>query len=94
VGDYYEKTGPSVWTLRGNLRGVQGPQGAAGPQGAQGPTGAAGVQGPQGPQGPAWTPTKFTLTGRKHAIRSLPYVLDQLITGLANQGFLTDNTTT
>jgi microcystin-dependent protein len=34
-GDYYEKTGASTWTLRGNLRGPQGPQGPAGGQVAQ-----------------------------------------------------------
>jgi hypothetical protein len=37
-GDYYEKTGASTWTLRGNL---EGPQGAVGPAGPQGPPGAA-----------------------------------------------------
>jgi hypothetical protein len=37
-GDYYEKTGASAWTLRGNLRG---PQGATGPQGNPGPSGAS-----------------------------------------------------
>lgn len=37
-GDYYEKTGASAWTLRGNLKG---PAGAQGPQGPQGPTGAS-----------------------------------------------------
>lgn len=29
-GDYYEKTGSSTWTLRGNLEGPQGPQGPSG----------------------------------------------------------------
>ena len=38
-GDYYEQTAPSVWTLRGNLKG---PTGATGSQGPQGNTGAAG----------------------------------------------------
>lgn len=35
-GDYYEKTGASAWTLRGNLKG---PQGATGPVGPTGPPG-------------------------------------------------------
>jgi hypothetical protein len=39
-GDYYEKTGASTWTLRGNLRGPQGIQGI---QGIQGPDGGAEV---------------------------------------------------
>jgi microcystin-dependent protein len=43
-GDYYEKTGASSWTQRGNLRG---------PTGAQGPQGVQGVQGPQGETGQA-----------------------------------------
>jgi hypothetical protein len=63
-GDFYEKTGTSTWTLRGNLRGPTGATGATGPQGPagavgatgpQGATGATGAQGPQGlvgPQGP------------------------------------------
>ena len=33
-GDYYEKTGASAWTLRGNLRGPQGIQGVPGPASA------------------------------------------------------------
>jgi hypothetical protein len=41
-GDFYEKTGTSTWTKRGNMKG---------PAGAQGPTGAQGAQGPQGPAG-------------------------------------------
>lgn len=45
-GDYYEKTGPSTWTLQGNLKGIQGDTGS---QGIQGPTG------PQGDTGPAGT---------------------------------------
>jgi microcystin-dependent protein len=38
-GDYYEKTGASAWTLRGNLRGATGATGATGPQGPMGPMG-------------------------------------------------------
>jgi hypothetical protein len=68
AGDYYEKTGSSAWTLRGNLKGptgAQGATGATGAQGAQGPQGTTGPQGPKGdtgaqgstgPQGPAGTP--------------------------------------
>jgi microcystin-dependent protein len=40
-GDYYEKTGTSTWTLRGNLKGPAGAQGPQGIQGAQGATGQA-----------------------------------------------------
>ena len=40
TGDYYEKTGASAWTLRGNLKG---PTGATGATGADGPQGATGV---------------------------------------------------
>ena len=40
-GDYYEKTGSSAWTLRGNLKGPQGATGAQGPQGPQGVSGAS-----------------------------------------------------
>jgi hypothetical protein len=47
TGDVYEKTGASLWTLRGNIRGVtgsQGPQGPAGPAGSPGsPGGSSGV---------------------------------------------------
>ena len=45
TGDYYEKTGGSVWTLRGNLKG---PQGATGSTGSQGPQGPAGLGVPAG----------------------------------------------
>lgn len=37
-GDYYEKTGTSVWTLRGNLTGPQGATGAQGTAGVGVPT--------------------------------------------------------
>jgi len=47
-GDYYEKTGASAWTLRGNLKG---PQGTTGATGSQGPTGSTGATGPAGPKG-------------------------------------------
>jgi len=49
-GAYYEKTGSSTWTLRGNLTGPAGP---AGPQGSQGVQGVKGDTGNTGPQGPA-----------------------------------------
>jgi uncharacterized protein DUF5907/collagen triple helix repeat protein len=45
TGDYYEKTGASAWTLRGNLKGPQGIQGTQGPQGNTGT---------QGPPGSIW----------------------------------------
>jgi hypothetical protein len=45
-GDYYEKTGASVWTWVGNIRGPQGPQGQQGATGATGPQGVAGPAGP------------------------------------------------
>jgi hypothetical protein len=41
-GDYYEKTGTSTWTLRGNLKGPQGTQGIQGIQGIQGNAGTPG----------------------------------------------------
>jgi hypothetical protein len=43
TGDFYEKTGASTWTLRGNIKGPQGIQGVQGIQGIQGPTGAPGA---------------------------------------------------
>jgi hypothetical protein len=53
TGNYYEKTGASALTQRGNLRGPAGPQGAdstvPGPPGATGPAGPTGSQGSQGP---------------------------------------------
>ena len=52
-GDFFEKTGTSVWTKQGNLKGPQGPQGPQGIQGVQGPQGPAGAAGATGPQGPA-----------------------------------------
>lgn len=51
TGDYYEKTGASSWTLRGNLRG---PQGATGSTGSQGPTGNTGSTGSPGAAGSVW----------------------------------------
>jgi hypothetical protein len=53
-GDYYEKTGTSAWTLRGNLKGVQGNTGPQGSLGPQGPTGAPGSQGLSGTPGEKW----------------------------------------
>jgi hypothetical protein len=48
TGEVYEKTGDSVWTLRGSL---QGPQGEKGETGAKGDTGAKGATGAQGATG-------------------------------------------
>lgn len=48
TGDYYEKTGATTWTLRGNLKGPAGATGPAGPTGATGATGPAGPTGPGG----------------------------------------------
>jgi hypothetical protein len=42
TGNFYEKTGASAWTQRGNLLGPAGPQGVQGAQGPQGPQGVAG----------------------------------------------------
>jgi hypothetical protein len=52
-GDYYEKTGASAWTIRGNLKGPAGATGSQGPQGVTGPTGSTGAQGPAGVDGRA-----------------------------------------
>jgi hypothetical protein len=41
-GDFYEKTGSTTWTLRGNLKGPTGATGATGSTGSQGPAGTAG----------------------------------------------------
>jgi hypothetical protein len=73
--------------------GPQGPIGNTGPIGPQGVQGPAGTTGATGPQGPAWAPTPITITGSRHQIRNLPYVLDQLLTALANQGIIVNNTT-
>lgn len=48
LGDVYEKTGASTWTLRGNIRGPTGPTGPAGElwfSGNGAPAGGTGVQG-------------------------------------------------
>jgi len=50
-GDYYKKTGVSVWTLQANLTGPQGATGLTGATGAQGPQGLQGVAGPTGATG-------------------------------------------
>lgn len=42
-GNFYEKTGSSAWTLRGNLKGATGATGPAGPAGAAGAAGAIAV---------------------------------------------------
>lgn len=44
-GDFYEKTGASAWTLRGNLKGPQGAPGPAGSTGSTGNTGSTGAPG-------------------------------------------------
>jgi hypothetical protein len=55
TGDYYKKTGSSIWTFLANIStgipGPQGPQGIQGPAGATGATGPQGLTGAQGPQG-------------------------------------------
>jgi hypothetical protein len=43
-GNYYEKTGASSWTLRGNLKGPPGTDGADGATGSTGATGTPGEQ--------------------------------------------------
>jgi hypothetical protein len=43
-GDYYEKTGASAWTLRGNLKGPTGAQGIQGVPGQGMPTGGTAGQ--------------------------------------------------
>jgi hypothetical protein len=57
-GTFYKKTGATVWTSQGSLKGATGSTGVAGANGitgATGPTGAAGVgiNGATGPTGPA-----------------------------------------
>jgi len=49
--DIQEKTGASVWTVRGNIKGAVGATGAQGIQGIQGVKGDTGDTGPQGLQG-------------------------------------------
>lgn len=49
--DIREKTGASVWTVRGNIKGAVGATGAQGPQGIQGVKGDTGAVGAQGPIG-------------------------------------------
>jgi len=49
--DVREKTGASVWTVRGNIKGPVGATGAQGTQGIQGVKGDTGANGPQGLQG-------------------------------------------
>jgi hypothetical protein len=44
-GDYYEKTGTSTWTSRGNLKGPTGATGSTGSTGAPGTPGTAGAPG-------------------------------------------------
>lgn len=53
AADFYQKTGASTWTVRGNLKGATGATGATGPQGAQGIQGIQGVQGLAGATGSA-----------------------------------------
>lgn len=49
--DIREKTGGTVWTVRGNIKGAVGATGAQGPQGIQGVKGDTGAVGSQGPIG-------------------------------------------
>lgn len=49
--DIREKTGASLWTLRGNIKGATGAQGIQGIKGDKGDTGATGSTGPVGPKG-------------------------------------------
>lgn len=69
-GDYYEKTGASTWTLRGNIRGPQGPQGPQGTPGTNGSNGANGATGAQGPKGEDGT--SVTIKGSYPDSISLP----------------------
>ena len=48
TSDFYEKTGASAWTLRGNDRGLQGEPGAPGMDGTDGADGADGAGVPSG----------------------------------------------
>ncbi|WP_438310789.1 Gp37-like protein [Sporosarcina sp. FA9] len=50
--DIREKTGASVWIIRGNIKGPQGDQGIRGLTGETGVTGTTGLNGEQGIQGP------------------------------------------
>lgn len=52
-GDFYEKTGTSSWTYRGNLRGPTGAQGPPGPTGATGPAGTSGAGAVRTPNAPS-----------------------------------------
>jgi hypothetical protein len=64
TGDVYEKTGASVWTLRGNIKGPKGdPSTVPGPTGPQGPIGNTGPQGTTGAQGPQGNPGATGATG-------------------------------
>ena len=86
-GDYYEKTGASSWTLRGNLKGPQGaagatgatgsqgPQGVKGDTGSQGPQGATGNTGPTGSTGPAGTPGSVWRAGAANPTGATPGVV-------------------
>jgi collagen type I alpha len=89
-------------------QGPQGTTGAQGPQGNTGATGQGVPVGGSTNQilrktsatdyATAWaSPTSLftpvTITGSRHQIRNLPYVLDQLLTALANQGLIVNNTT-
>ena len=70
TGDFFEKTGPTTWTVQGNIKGstgagetgLTGPTGPIGPLGLIGPTGAGetGTTGPTGPAGSPGAPTGVT----------------------------------
>lgn len=51
TGDFYEKTGASAWTLRGNLKGPTGSTGSAGAAGAPGSVWRSGAGAPAGALG-------------------------------------------
>ena len=51
AADFYQKTGATTWTLKGNIKGATGATGATGPQGSQGIQGLQGVQGVPGNDG-------------------------------------------
>jgi hypothetical protein len=55
TGEYYEKTGASTWTYKGDISGADGAAGADGADGAAGAQGIQGIQGVPGSDGSAGT---------------------------------------